>query len=403
MPSFFRPCHVLPVCAALLLTPLAAWSQSPATPPASVSSPTPAAPHLRSPDADESPSLPPPTDQPPPEVPLPDPIPLGHGALVNGALDVRTRTSDTGRRGGIWVNTAELDLQHRISRKGEARGNVFVQLLEEDPPDIHHGGDLQIGEAYVIYRLPVAADFNSTAYIKAGQFQIPFGLLAVYDPHLLILQPLYAQSLGLRTDFGLALSGRLYGYLNYDFALTTGTGPNHLDANPNRVVTFRLGRTFTTRNGVVNVGGSLLQGRLPITDLTAENPFAVELPPSGRVRADRGGFVSKSRIAGDGSYGFRRTTARGELVVGADGDQRVLGDYIEGDYRFTGRTSAALSQSLFVYPVGNSNASRESVGLTYASSANLTFRGLYQYLRDVPRDMGGQVRHRLTFQVLLRF
>ena len=77
----------------------------------------------------------------------------------------------------------------------------------------------------------------------------------------------------------MALSGRFYGYLNYDFAVTTGTGPNHLDVNPNRVVTFRLGRTFATRNGVVNVGGSLLQGRLPITDLTAENPFAVELPP----------------------------------------------------------------------------------------------------------------------------
>ncbi len=186
--------------------------------------------------------------------------------------------------------------------------------------------------------------------------------------------------------------------------MTTGTGPNHIDVNPNRVVTFRLGRTFTTRNGVVNIGGSLLQGRLPVTDLDADNPFAVELPPSGRVRANRGDrFVSKSRIGGDASYGFQRATARGEFVVGADKDQRVLGYYAEGDYRFTGRLSAAVSRSLFVYPLGNSSASRESLGLTYASSRNLTFRGLYQYLRDVPRDEEGQVRHRLTFQVLLRF
>ena len=400
MPFLSRLNRVLPLGLALLLSPPAAWGQAPGATPLA----PPAVPHLRSPDMEDAgPSLPPPTDQPPPEVPLPDPIPLGRGFLVNGALDLRTRMADTGRRDGLWVNAAELDLQHRLSRKGEARGNVYVQILAEDPPDVARGRDIQIGEAYVLYRLPVAADFDSTAYLKAGQFQIPFGLLAVYDPHLMILQPLYAQSLGLRTDFGLALSGRLYGYLNYDFALTTGTGPNHLDVNPNRVVTFRLGRTFTTRNGVVNVGGSLLQGRLPITDLTAENPFAVELPPSGRVRADRGGFVSKSRIAGDGSYGFRRTTARGEFVVGADNDQRILGYYVEGDYRFTGRISAAVSRSLFVYPVGNSSASRESLGLTYASSANLTFRGLYQYLRDVPRDMGGRVRHRLTFQVLLRF
>lgn len=395
MTFLLRLNRALPVFFALLLPAASAWGQTPPAP----------APLMLAPEIANAPSLPTPTDQPPPEIPLPNPIPLGRGFLISGALDARTRTSSEGRNGGVWVNTAELDLQHPITRKGVARGNLVLQVLAEDPPDIGRGRgqDLQIGEAYFLYRLPVESDFNSTAYLKLGQFQIPFGLLAVYDPHLLILQPLYAQSLGIRTDFGLALSGRVYGFLNYDLSITTGTGPNHLDVNPNRVVTFRLGRTFTTRNGVVNVGGSLLQGRLPITDLTADHPFAVELPPSGRVRADRGGFVSKSRIAGDASYGFNRTTARGEVVVGADNDQRVLGYYAEGDYRFTGRISAAISRSLFVYPEGNSSATRESLGLTYASSANLTFRGLYQYLRDVPRDLGGQVRHRLTFQVLLRF
>ena len=347
--------------------------------------------------------LPPPTDQPPPEVPLPNPIPLGEGFLVSGALDVRTRTANAGRSGGVWVNTVELDLQHPVSAKGQTRGNFYVQLLGENPPDVPHGNDVQVGEAYFIYRLPVENDFDSTAYLKVGQFQLPFGLLAVYDPHLLLLQPLYPQSLGVRTDFGVAVSGRVYGFLNYDLALTTGTGPGHLYANPNRVVTFRLGRTFTTRNGVVNVGGSLLQGRLPITDLTADNPFAVELPPSGRVRADRGGFVSKSRLAGDASYGFHRVVARGEVVTGADADQRILGYYAEGNYSFTKRLSAVAARSLFVYPTGNSSASQEALGLTYASSANLTFRTLYQYLRDVPANSSAGIRHRLTFQVLLRF
>ena len=397
-PLWPRSCRLLIAAAAALLPP-AAHSQTPvpatppaATPPAEASAPYPL-------------PLPPPTDQPPPEVPLPNPIPLGHGFLVSGALDLRSRTASTGRTGGVWANTVELDVQHTISKGGTASGNVYLQLLAEDPPDTGHGNrqDVEIGEAYVIYHLPVESDFDSTAYLKIGQFQVPFGLLAVYDPHLLILQPLYSQSLGVRTDFGAAISGRAYGFLNYDFAVTTGTGPDHLYGVPSRVVTFRLGRTFTTRNGVVNVGGSLLQGRLPITDITKDDPFASELPPSGRVRADRGGFVSKSRIGGDASYGFKRTTARGEIVVGADGDQRVLGYYGEGDYRFGGRLSAALSQSLFVYPVGNSSASRASAGFTYASSSNLTFRALYQYLRDVPRDEGGQVRHRLTFQVLLRF
>ena len=347
--------------------------------------------------------LPPPTDQPPPEVPLPNPIPLGQELLVSGALDLRTRTANTGRRGGIWVNTAEVDLQRPVTSKGVTRGNFYLQVLAENPPDQPHSSDVQIGDAYFIYRLPAQTDFDSTAYVKVGQFPLPFGLLAVYDPHLLLLQPLYPQSLGVRNDFGVAVSGRAYGFLNYDLAITTGTGPNHLYATPNRVVTFRLGRTFTTRNGVVNVGGSLLQGRLPITDITTQNPFAVELPPSGRVRADRGGFISKSRLAGDASYGFRRVVARGEVVAGADGSQRVLGCYVEGNYSASKRLSVVAANSLFVYPEGNSTASQAAAGLTYAVSENLTFRALYQYLRDVPRDSGAGIRHRLTFQVLLRF
>ncbi len=385
-------CRPVTLMGTALLLLSAAHGQTPTAPSVTPTPPNPA-------------QLPPPTDQPPPEVPLPDPIPLGPGFLISGALDLRTRTADTGRTGGIWANAVELDVQHAISRGGTAHGNVYVQLLAENPPDTGRGSkqDVALGEAYVIYRLPIESDFDSTAYLKIGQFQIPFGLLAVYDPHLLILQPLYSQSLGVRTDFGAAISGRAYGFLNYDLAVTTGTGPDHLYGVPSRVVTFRLGRTFTTRNGVVNVGGSLLQGRLPITDITKNDPYAAELPPSGRVRANRGGFVSKSRIAGDASYGFKRTTARGEIVAGADGDQRVIGFYAEGDYRFGGRLSAALSQSLFVYPLGNSSASRSSAGFTYASSKSLTFRALYQYLRDVPRDEGGQVRHRLTLQVLLRF
>jgi hypothetical protein len=410
LPNTFRTT----ISFALCLLPLAARGQVPTVlPPSSSPAPAPAAKSPAPTASSPVPSsnlpipagvvLPPPTDQPPPPVPLPNPIPLGEGFLVSGALDIRTRTANTGRRGGIWVNTVELDLQHPISSQGQTRGNFYVQLIGENPPDLPHSDDVQVGEAYFIYRLPVENDFDSTAYLKIGQFQIPFGLLAVYDPHLLILQPLYPQSLGLRTDFGAAVSGRVYGFLNYDLAVTAGTGPNHLYANPNRVVTFRLGRTFTTRNGVVNVGGSLLQGRLPITDITTANPLAVELPPSGRVHADRGGFVSKSRIGGDASYGFRRIVARGEVVAGADGDQRILGYYAEGNYNFTERLSVVAARSLFVYPQGNSTASQEAVGLTYAASANLTFRTLYQYLRDVPVGGSAGIDHRLTFQVLLRF
>ena len=121
------------------------------------------------------------------------------------------------------------------------------------------------------------------------------------------------------------------------------------------------------------------------------------------MRADRGGFVSKSRLAGDASYGYGRIVARGEAVVGADNDRRVLGYYAEGNYSVSPRLSAVAAHSLFVYPRGNSTASQEAAGLTYAVSENLTFRALYQYGRDVPENGGAGIRHRVTVQALLRF
>ena len=154
------------------------------------------------------------------------------------------------------------------------------------------------------------------------------------------MQPLEDQSLGLRTDWGLALSGTLYGDLQYDFALTTGSGPNHAAVDTSRLVTGRLGRTFDTRNGLVVVGTSLLSGRLPVTDLSVASPFAVDLPPSGRVRADRfdtdgDRYTPKTRIAVDGTYTYAAVTARGEAEVGADKNNRVQGYYAEGDYAFS--------------------------------------------------------------------
>ena len=349
--------------------------------------------------------VPMPTDQAPPEVAQPALIPLGRGLLVSGALDARYRTATTGRTRQGWINDAEVDFNHPLTHEGQALGNIHLQIIAENPPDIPHGQDVQFGEAYVLYRLPIQTETDSTAYLKVGQFQIPFALLAVYDPHLLILQPLYAESLGLRTDFGVAISGRFYGYLNYDFSVTTGSGPDHLDLTPSRVITFRLGRTFVTRNGVVNVGGSLLQGHLPITDLSQSHPFAFELPPSGYVRADRGpeSFTAKTRIAGDGTFNYKGITARGEAMIGADQDSRVLGYYIEGDYRFSPRAGVVTAHSLFEYPQRDSLSSSSAFGLTYAPDPNLTFRAVYENLYDVPVGAASLTRHRFTVQVLLRF
>lgn len=401
---------LLGICLALSALARGAYAQTPAPAPSSSAG---AASAPAQPDTSQAPStgdaaapsptFASPTDQTPPEVPLPVPMHVGTTATVGGAVDTRYLATDHGLTNQIYLNDAEIDVTYPLVHHGVTHGNVVLQAIGEDPPYIHDGADVEFGNAYVIYKLPLPPNADATSYVKVGQFQIPFALLAVYDPHLQISQPLYSESLGVRNDWGIAFSGRFYSVLNYDFAVTRGVGPSVIgQVDPTQVVTFRLGRTFETRAGVINVGGSLLQGRLPNTDITDEQPYAVELPASGRVRV-MDGYVNKSRIAGDGTLLFKRITARGEAIEGADNDSRVLGYYAMGEYMVRDNVGAIIARSYWQYPDANSFSSDDQVGGTYAMSTNVTWRVLYESLLDRAPELATLPSHRFTVQLLFRF
>ena len=170
------------------------------------------------------------TDQPPPEAPAPAPVPIDNRLFVGGALDLRYRTSTVGRSRTAWVNNAEVDINYPLVSHGRSLGAVVVQGMAENPADSSVQSGVNLGEAYVIYQIPLGAGSDATAYVKAGRFQVPFALLATYDPHLLLIQPLYSQSLGLRDDVGVQVSGRFYSILNYDLSLTSGSNSTNFDA-----------------------------------------------------------------------------------------------------------------------------------------------------------------------------
>ena|GEM_PF-1436705 len=346
--------------------------------------------------------LPPPTDIAPPLLPLPPQLRLGKQAIISGALDFRRVTLSHDGSSGTWLREGELNILYPIVFGGQTRANAVVQGIYEDGGPNFPKRRVSLGETYIAYRVPSSEDTESTAYIKLGQFQIPFGLLAVYDPHLDIIQPLYSQALGLRLDWGAGVSGRFYSVLNYDLAVTAGVGPNHVALAHNKVTTVRLGRTFVTRNGTVNVGGSLLSGRLPITDINEEHPFTDDLPPSGRPVDDRG-YIQKTRIAGDATMQYSNIIARGEVVTGADGDQKVLGYFLQGEYHTSTRLTAVLARSFYQYPLGDSKYSRNAMGLVYSIDPKATVRAVYEFLSDKPSDEPNERRERFTVQLLLRF
>ncbi len=339
-------------------------------------------------------------------------IPRDTGWLIDGDVDTRYRNASTGTHHEAFLNDAEIDIQHPLTYKETQEGIFYLQVIGENPPDHISGkqGDVQISEAYVTYRLPILTQTDSTAYVKIGQFTLPFGLMPVYDTHLQILQSLYPDAVGERVDEGVEVEGRFYGVLDYRFAVTAGVGPNHTLSDPNRVVTFRLGRLFATPYGTFNFGGSLLSGRLPVTAVDPETGFAPALPPSGRISANNG-FESKTRIAGDAQWTYRAISAHGEVMTGADGpnNNRVLGYFAEGEYRFAPGLAAVIARKYWDYGVDNSTAGDNAIGLTVTYGNNLVVRTLYEEQRDVPINSAQgpmaptHLRHLFTVQLLVRF
>ncbi|MDR3710208.1 MAG: hypothetical protein P4L33_18080 [Capsulimonadaceae bacterium] len=326
--------------------------------------------------------------------------------IVDGTLDQRYRTASTGRNNQVYTQTLEADVQHSISFHHVRQGTVFLQEMIETPPD--QAGStktaLRAGEAYVSYRLPIMTDTDSVVSVKVGQFPIAAGLTPVYDTHLQIMQTLYDQGLGVRLDPGIGVDGRFYGLLDYKATLTSGTGADRYTPD-HRVVAFRLGHLFATDVGAFNVGGSLLSGKLPNTQVNPVTGFSPALPPSGYVTASSG-YVTKTRIMGDCQWTYQRYTLRGEVMTGADDANTVYGYFAEGEYRFAQGLTAVVARKFWSYGLQDSTSADTAGGINVDYGNNLSLRTLYEERLDTPLSDGAhfsRIRHLFTVQALVRF
>lgn len=314
--------------------------------------------------------------------------------VYTGAADLRYRNTDKETTGSyIAATRIQADWTRHDSFRDEVRGGARVQLLLETDGRGTQVNRLRASEVYGFYNFALS---GVSARIKFGQFVLPFGLMAVYDTPLQPIQPLYEKSLGLRVDSGIALEGE-YGPYRYAGAVTTGVGPNRSDFDADKVVTFRLARTVATPLGVLEVGGSLLSGRGPVT------AFDTELPASGTSGSRR--FVDKSRIAGDGQYFFGPVTLRGEIVFGGDNEEPVWGYFAEGNYQATPRLTLVAFRKLWNFPQKPQSAATTGAGLNYNFGSGFALRMLYEFQRDVPLPAGTPpvIVKRLTLQTRLNF
>ena len=313
--------------------------------------------------------------------------------LYNGAADLRYRDTDKETRGSYIAATRFQADWTRRDRPGDAeRAGARVQILLETDGRGTRVNRLRTSELYGFYNFSFT---GVAARVKVGQFVLPFGLMSVYDTPLQPIQPLYEKALGLRVDTGVAVEGE-YGPYRYVGAITTGAGPNRLDSGGG-MITFRLSRTVATRMGNIEVGGSLLSGRGPVT------ASDTELPASGWTGVRR--YVDKTRIAGDGQYLRGPVLLRGEIVFGGDGEDPVWGYFAEGNYRLTPGVTLVAFRRLWNFPEEPMSSATTGVGVNHALGRGVVLRLLYEFQRDVPLPAGSSpvAIKRLTLQTRLDF
>jgi hypothetical protein len=315
-----------------------------------------------------------------------------------GAADLRYRTvrvSDDDDATGTYLPAIRLTGEYiRANPKtGDERGGVRVQILLENDNRDSQLNAVRFSEVYGFYRFLFP---GVSANVRVGQFVLPFGLIAIYDTPLQPVQPLYEKSLGLRVDRGVMLEGD-WGVYHYAGSITTGAGPNRPDLDNTWVYTFRLDRTFPTRLGRFQVGGSAMSGRGPVTS------FGTELPPSGQSRARE--YVDRTRFAADGVYLRGRILARGELVFGADDQEQVWGYFGEINYRYRDRLTLVGFTRRWNFPEKPERVHTFAAGVNYDLGRGFIVRSLFEYERDVPSAsaLTPVTTRRFTIQTLLNF
>lgn len=233
-------------------------------------------------------------------------------------LDLRAKTGQPMAE-TLRVQQAELSLRFSVGDGEKEWANFGLQGVLKTPMT-GRARRMHYSNFYTVGNLGVGKP-----KVKVGQFVVPFGTLAEYDTHPLLLQTPYARTLGVRLDRGLALEG-FVGDWDYWLSATSGNGRNR--HNSGYAVNLRLAREWEIGDDFVRVGFSYLEGNNMPTFPT--NPMPVPMGMDKMVT-----FKDKRRLAVDLDWLRGIDNIRAELVVGQDNSKWVDGQWLYYNHPFS--------------------------------------------------------------------
>lgn len=312
------------------------------------------------------------------------------GLEVKPWVDLRYETG-SGAEGGVHVMATEVNVRLSLNRDGEefaalALGPNLVTDMTGD------GRRMHLGNYYAIFNFGV-----DNPKLKVGRFVVPFGTLAEYDTHVLVLQTPYARTLGMRMDTGVEVESTRGG-VNRRLSITGGDGRGRL--RDSRLVALRLARDFDSGDDFYRIGASALYGRnmlvLPIT--------AMPLPGHGDAHdghAMRPARADKARLALDLDWLRGIDNIRAEFVLGFDDDDFVHGQWLSWNHPFSYETDLTVQADQ--WRGGNGRAYGLGVALHHRLDGFSGVRVAYEPRRAYPADMPAESVGLVSFQVYRTF
>lgn len=189
---------------------------------------------------------------------------------------------------------------------------------------------------------------------RIGHFEVPFGLEHEIDTNGTLRQYSNPSSLGFKADWGVSVNGLLEG-VQYEMALTRGTGQEYHDNGNPFAVSARFGTAF---DGDRSFGIALFDGRVETA--------------SGLIERTRLGLDAR---AGVGPFGLL-----GEVAYGQDGDDGVVSWLAELNRTNPAENVLAYVQASRLRTVlGDTDAL--SVGLRWLASRRVTLSSQFRHGR----------------------
>ncbi|MHB8997223.1 MAG: hypothetical protein ACYC63_18405 [Armatimonadota bacterium] len=248
------------------------------------------------------------------------------GVEVNPRLDLRL-WGGSGVTDQFEVMATEINMRFSVNKDEEELFSVALA------PNLYtdmegRGRQMHFSNYYGIWNFGL-----DKPKLQFGQFVIPFGTLAEYDTHPLVLQTPYARTLGVRIDQGLALVG-YRGETDYWLSLTSGDGRGR--TNGSYAANLRLARDYERGDDAYRVGLSLLHGKqMPVF---APDTMPVPHDMGMGTEMDEDMMLSradKTRVALDLDWLRGVDNVRAEFVAGWDDGDFVHGQWLSYNHPFS--------------------------------------------------------------------